>query len=368
MAAGDRHSKTEKPTPKKKKDSRKKGQVARSPEIGGWFSLLVLTLVMPAAFGYAEQRILEVQALAAQVMAHPTIPGALGVLGTGLENAFLIILPLAGSVAVIGVLASVAQVGFVLSAKGITPQFSKLNPIHGLKRLFSVRGAWELAKTVIKLSVIALFATRDIIGLMHTLMGSQPVAMGPLIDYAGSELLGFVRTLAVIGFLLGLADYSFQRHKLSADLKMTKQEVRDEMREREGDPRFKGQIRRRQRAMSRLRMMAEVSRADMVITNPTHFAVALKYDRTRSTAPRVVAKGSDEVAARIREEATRHGVPIVEDPPLARAVFGACELQDEIPEALYMAVARLLAYVYALSPALRSARPIHRRPASALVA
>jgi flagellar biosynthetic protein FlhB len=368
MPAGDRHSKTEKPTAKKKKDSRKKGQVARSPDIGGWFSLLILTFVLPAAFGYAESKVLAIQALANQVMAHPTIPGALTVLSKGLENAFLIILPFAGIIAIIGLLASVAQVGFVFSAKGITPQFSKLNPIHGIKRLFSVRGLWELAKTVIKLGVIALFATRDIIGLMHTLMGSQPVAMGPLIDYAGAELLGFVRTLAVIGFLLGLADFAFQRHKLSADLKMTKQEVKDEMRESQGDPHVKGQIRGRQRAMSRLRMMAEVSRADLIITNPTHYAVALKYDRTRSSAPRVVAKGSDEVAARIREEATRHGVPIVEDPPLARAVYGACEIHDEIPEALYMAVARLLAYVYALSPALKSARPIHRRPASALVA
>ena len=138
---------------------------------------------------------------------------------------------------------------------------------------------------------------------------------------------------------------------------MTKHEVKEEMRESQGDPRFKGEIRKRQRAMSRLRMMAEVSRADLIITNPTHYAVALRYDRTRSTAPRVVAKGTDEVAARIREEATRHGVPIVEDPPLARAVYGACDLQDEIPEALYMAVARLLAFVYSLSPALKSVRP-----------
>jgi flagellar biosynthesis protein FlhB len=367
-SSGDRHSKTEMPTAKKKKDARKKGQVARSPEIGGWFSLLILTFVMPAAFGYAESKILAVQTMAAQVMAHPTIPGALTVLTKGLEEAILIILPFAGIIAVIGTLASVAQVGFTISAKGITPQFSKLNPINGLKRLFSARGLWELGKTVIKLGVIALFATRDIIGLMHTLMGAQPVAMGPLIDYAGAELLGFVRVLAVIGFLLGLADFAFQRHKLSADLKMTKHEVKEEMRETQGDPRHKGEIRKRQRAMSRLRMMAEVSRADMVITNPTHYAVALRYDRSRSSAPRVVAKGSDEVAARIREEATRHGVPIVEDPPLARAVYGACDLQDEIPEALYMAVARLLAFVYSLSPALKSVRPIHRRGASALVA
>src|SRR5580698_11254770 len=160
MSAGDRHSKTEKPTAKKKKDARKKGQVARSPEIGGWFSLLILTFVMPAAFGYAESKILAVQTMAAQVMAHPTIPGALTVLTKGLEEAILIILPFAGIIAVIGTLASVAQVGFTLSAKGITPQFSKLNPINGLKRLFSARGLWELGKTVIKLGVIALFATR----------------------------------------------------------------------------------------------------------------------------------------------------------------------------------------------------------------
>ncbi len=367
-SSGDRHSKTEKPTPKRKKDARDKGQVARSPEIAGWASLLVVIMILPAAFGYAESRILAVQAMADQVMAHPSVPGALGVIGHGLENAFLIILPFAGLIALIGMMASVAQVGLVFSGQGIKPQFSKLNPAHGLKRLFSKRGVWELAKTTIKLSVIAFIATRDIIGMVHTLMGAQPVAIQPLLDYAGSTLLGFVRTLAVIGLLLGLADFAFQRRRLTSDLMMTKQQVKDEMREREGDPRFKGQIRRRQRAMSRLRMMAEVSRADLVITNPTHYAVALRYDRSRSAAPKVVAKGSDDVAARIREEATRHGVPIVEDPPLTRAIYAACELQDEIPESLFMAVARLLAFVYSLSPALKEMRPIHRRPASALVA
>jgi flagellar biosynthetic protein FlhB len=368
MAAGDRHSKTEKPTPKRKKDARKKGQVARSPEIGGWFSLLVVTMVLPVAFGAAERRIVALEAQGAIVMARPSIPGALGVLGTGLADALFIILPLAGTIAVIGLIASIAQVGFVFSAKGITPQFSKLNPVHGLKRLLSKRGLWDLGKTVVKLGVIAFVATKDVIGLWHTLLGAQPVAMGPLIDYAGATLLGFVRTLAVVGFLLGVADYAFQRRKLSSDLMMSKQEVKEEMRQREGDPLAKGHIRRRQRAMSRLRMMAEVSRADLIITNPTHYAVALRYDRSRSAAPRVVAKGHDDVAARIREEGAKHGVPVLEDPPLARAIYGACELEDEIPEALYMAVARLLAFVYSLSPALRAARPVHRRPASALVA
>jgi flagellar biosynthetic protein FlhB len=368
VAAGDRHSKTEKPTPKRKKDARQKGQVARSPEIAGWLSLLVVAMALPVAFGAAERRMLALETQVTRVMSHPTVGGALGVLGHGMETAALMVMPFAGIALVVGVIASVSQVGLTLSAKGLTPQFSRLNPINGLKRLFSVRGVWEVGKTILKLTVIGLVAAKDVLALWHTMLGAQPVAMGPLIDYAGSTLLGFVRTLAAVGLLLGLADYAFQRRRLQSDLMMTKQQVKDEMREREGDPRHKGHIRRRQRAMSRLRMMAEVGRSDLVITNPTHFAVALRYDRSRSPAPRVVAKGHDAVAARIREEATKHGVPIVEDPPLARAIYGACELEDEIPETLYMAVARLLAFVYSLTPALKSARPVHRRAATALVA
>ena len=342
--------------------------MARSPEIGGWLSLLIVTMALPVAFGSAERRILDLMTLVTTVMSHPTEAGALNVLGRGMADAFLIVLPIAGVIALVAFIASVAQVGLHFSGKGITPNFSKLNPLQGLKRLFSVRGLWELMKTLFKLGVIGFLATRDIIGLSHTMMGVQPVAMGPLIDYAGAAFLGFLRTIAILGLLLGLADFAFQRRRLSHDLMMTKQQVKDEMRESEGDPRLKGAIRRKQRAMSRLRMMAEVSRSDLIITNPTHYAVALRYDRSRGIAPRVVAKGQDDVAARIREQATKHGVPILEDPPLARAIYGACEIEDEIPQALYMAVARLLAFVYSLSPALRAARPVHRRPASALVA
>ncbi len=367
MAAADRREKTEKPTAKRRKDARKKGQVARSAEIGGWLSLLIATSAMPAVFGAAEHRLLTLQTEVDAVMSAPTVPSALRVLGAGLADAMIIALPIAAVMALLGVAASVAQVGFTLSAKGITPQFSKLNPINGLKKLVSPRGLWELVKSIIKLAVIALFAVRDILSLWHTLVGAQPVAMGPLIDDAGTTILAFVRTLAVIGFLLGLADYVFQRQRMRKDLMMTKHEVKEESRQQEGDPRLKGAIRRRQRAMSRLRMMAEVARADVVITNPTHYAVAIRYERTNSAAPKVVAKGADDVATRIRAMATEHGVPIMEDPPLARAVYGACDVDDEIPAALYMAIARLLAFVYALPPSLRSARPVHRRPVSALV-
>jgi flagellar biosynthetic protein FlhB len=366
--AGDKHEKTEKPTAKKKKDARKKGQVARSAELGGWFSLLLATALFPTVFGAAERRLIALETQVAAVMANPTVEGALHILGVGFADAVIIALPIAALAAIIGAAASVAQVGLVFSGKGITPQFSKLNPVQGLKRVVSKRGLWELGKSILKLALIFLLAAKDILNLWHTMVGTSPVAMGPLISYAGDTLLSFVRTLALIGFLLGLADYAFQRRRMATDLKMTKHEVKEENRQREGDPRYKGVIRRRQRAMSRLRMMAEVSRADLIITNPTHYAVALRYDRTKSAAPRVVAKGADDVALRIRAVATEHGVPIMEDPPLARAVFGVCDIDDEIPEALYMAVARLLAFVYALPPALRVARPVHRRPVTALVA
>ena len=190
MPAGDRHSKTEKPTPKKKKDARKKGQVARSPEIGGWLSLLVLTMVLPTAFGYAESKILAVQAMAAQVMAHPTIPGALTVLSKGLENAVLIILPFAGIIAVIGT-DRLGRPGRAPSSRPRASRPSSPSSTRSTGSSGSSRSAacGSSARPCIKLGVIALFATRDIIGLMHTLMGAQPVAMGPLIDYAGAELL-----------------------------------------------------------------------------------------------------------------------------------------------------------------------------------
>ncbi len=368
MATADRRDKTEKPTAKRKKDARKKGQVAKSAEVGGWLSLLIATSAMPAVFGAAERRMLGLESQAAVVMAKPSVPGALGLLGAGLGDAMVIALPIAAVMALLGVGATIAQVGFVLSGKGVTPQFSKLNPVNGIKRLFSSRGLWELVKSLVKLTVITLFAVTDILGLWHAVVGAGPVAMGPIIAYAGSTLLGFVRTLAAVGLIFGLVDYAFQRRRMAKDLMMTKHEVKEEGRQQEGDPRVKGAIRRRQRSMSRLRMLAEVAHADVVVTNPTHYAVALRYDRATSAAPKVVAKGADEVAARIRAAAAEHGVPVVEDPPLARAVFGACDVEDEIPEALYMAVARLLAFVYALPPALRDARPVHRRPVSALVA
>lgn len=360
--------KTEKPTAKRKKDARAKGQVARSAEVGGWFSLLVATMALPVVFHIAEIRILGLQTQVADTMANPSVPKSLAILGSGLTDFIVIALPFGLVMAILAAVAAFAQVGLVASTKAITPQFSKLNPINGIKRLFSPRGVWELIKSLLKLALITGLAGQAIQKLWHTLVGTQPVAMSPLISFAGTSLMGFVRTISVVGLVMGLADYAFQKYRLNKDLMMSKQEIKEERRQEDGDPAQKGNIRRRQRSMSRLRMMAEVARADLIVTNPTHVAVALRYDKARSSAPRVVAKGADEVAARIRAEAAKHQVPMVEDRPLARAVYAACEVGDQIPQELYVAVARLLAFVYSLSPALRSARPVHRRPVTAMVA
>jgi flagellar biosynthesis protein FlhB len=184
----------------------------------------------------------------------------------------------------------------------------------------------------------------------------------------GPSILGLVRTTAVIGLVLAVADFGFKKHKLNKTLKMSKHEIKEEARSQEGDPVIKGAIRRKMRTMSRLRMMAAVAGADVVVTNPTHYAVALRYEPGVGLAPRVVAKGAGEVAARIRAEANRCGVPIVEDPPLARAIYGSCEIDAQIPKELFMAVARLLAFVFTLPAVVRASGAVHRRPASALVA
>ena len=201
-----------------------------------------------------------------------------------------------------------------------------------------------------------------------TLVGSQPVDMAPVITYAGSKILGLVRDISAAGLLLAFGDYAYQRHQLQKSLKMTKQDVKDESKNADGDPLVKGQIRRKMMRMSRARMMAAIAGADVVVVNPTHYAVALKYEPGHGRAPTVVAKGVDDLARRIRDEGRKHKVPVVEDPPVARAIYAACDIDEQIPAEMYVAVARLLAFVFTLPAIVRSAGAVHRRRTSAMVA
>lgn len=344
----DKSQRTEKATPKRRRDARRQGQIARSTDLAAWLVVLAVSVAIPPVLGAAETRLAELEQQSSLVIAHPSTQGALRLLALGLSDTAAIVAPVFALAVAISLFTTAAQVGFVLAWKAAKPSAAKLNPIKGLKRIVSKAGMWNLLRSTLQLAVIGLLGYRTISGLAQTLVGTRPVAIGPLIAFGGQSILGLVKLAAGIGLAFAVVDYIFQRRRVNKEMMMTKQEVKEETRMSEGDPAVKGFIRRRQRRISRLRMMAEVARANVVITNPTHVAVAIRYLKDRHAAPIVVAKGSGPLAARIRAEAASHGVPVIEDPPLARAIYGACEVEDLIPAELYLAVARLLAFVYSL--------------------
>lgn len=365
---GKNDDRTENPTGKRKREARQKGQVALSREVSGWVVALAATLMLPLLLRSGETRMVALFADALNVTASPSPQGDLSVLGAGLLDVLELVLPIAGGFLVIGVLVSVAQTGGLFSLKAASPKFSRINPLAGLKRLFSVQSLWTLAKQALKIAALVIIAYKIVGQLGRTIVGSQPVDIAPIITYAGSQILGLVRDVAAVGLLLALVDYAIQRKRHKKSLMMTKVEVKEENRQSEGDPLIKREIRRKQWKFSRARMIAAVAGADVIITNPTHYAVALRYQSGQGGAPQVVAKGADEVALRIREEAAKHNVPVVEDRPLAQAIFAACEVDDYIPRELYVAVARVLAFVFTLPAVVRNSGTVHRRLTSALVA
>lgn len=363
MPGGDKYSRTEAPTPKRRKEAREEGKVARSPEVNGWLAIVASSMLLPWFLSLARDRVYGVTTAAVGVMQHPSVSGDVAVLESGLAQ-FLEYAAIVGAVLMaVGLVASIAQVGRAASIKAARPRFSRISPKTGLKRLFSPQAGWELAKQLLKLALLAGIAYYSLRTIIMTVGDKQPVSISPVLSYLGSSVITFVRTVGLVGLGLGLADYGYQRHRMNQELKMTKQEVKDERRQQEGDPAVKGRIRRQQYAIARSKVLAAVKTADVVVTNPTHFAVALQYDPRRGGAPRVVAKGMDSLALRIREEAGRFSVPVVEDPPLARYLHATCDMDQQVPVAVYVAVARLIAFVYSLTPQMRSVG-VHRRPYS----
>ena len=362
----DRNNKTEKPTPKRRREARREGKVARTPELATWASLVAAGTLLPPMVKGAGTRIMQLEAQAMQIASHPDPAGALRILGTGLTDFAYIVLPTALGFMVLNTAVTVGQVGLKFSPKALTPKLSRLNPRQGLKRLVSVQGLWEGAKAALKLALVGLIAWRSFVSLLNVLVSASTADLAQTVSTSAGAVLRLMRSVALAGLGLAAADYLLQRRRMMTGLLMTKQQVKDEMRQAEGDPMLRGRIRQTQRRLSRMRMMSEVTRADVVAVNPTHYAVAIRYERGGSGAPRVVAKGTDHVALRIREVAAGAGVPVVEDPPLARALHGACEIDGEIPYNLYLAVARLLAFVYNLPPLAKGGPLRHRTPAGIL--
>ncbi len=348
--------KTEKATPQKLKKSRKEGQVARSPEVGAWAAMLAVALLLNWLAGMAIDAVQALLTRSLTMTEHADVASAMTLLGEAGRLTLLLSLALGTFVLVISVIGAVAQGGFFIASKMLKPKWSRLSPLQGAKRLFGPHALWEGAKMLIKSALVAFFVWRAVEELMPVLGGLVPIPVA--LELAADAATGLMRDIAITGLLAAGVDYAVQRRRTGKQVRMTKKEVRDEHKQSEGDPMLKGQIRSRQLAAARSRMMASVPLADVVLVNPTHVAVALKYEPSRGT-PRVVAKGAGAVATRIRELATESRVTLVEDVPLARALHASCEVGQEIPPQLFHAVAQVLAFV--LSRRAAGAPPGHYR-------
>jgi flagellar biosynthetic protein FlhB len=341
---------TEKPTPKRRREARERGQVARSQDIGG--SAIFLAIVIALHVGFlaaidAGAQAFEVTLTHAGSREDITI-GSVGGLFVRALMPYTPLLAMAfGAALVLAVVANVLQFGLLFSPKLLAPNIGKLNPLAGFKRIFfSLQTLVQLAKQLLKLAIVILicwFGVKDNLTMLYALANASPhdiiVAIEGIVFWIGVKV-------GVLLLVLGLADYVWERRRLEQSLKMTKTEVKDEHRQSEGNPESKGALRQRQRAMARKRMMAAVPKATVVVTNPTHYAVALEWDELKMDAPVLTAKGADLIAKRIRDLANEHNIPILENPPLARTLYAKVELDSPVPPDLYSAVAQVIAFVY----------------------
>jgi flagellar biosynthetic protein FlhB len=334
--------KTEKATPKRRKESRKKGQVPRTQELGGWATVLLWSLALPPVMSYEIDQLRAITVSSLRSVEAPTTDQALALLGAALGHVFAALVAMGAAAMVIGVGAALMQGGFFVATESVKPSLAKLDPIKGAKRVFGPHALWEGAKVLVKAAVVGVLVYRALTDLMPVL-GSER-SMGYVLSAVGDHALDLLRTVALAGLLMGAADYAVQRRRVGKQTRMTKDEVRREHKQTEGDPLVKNAIRSRQLSASRQRMIADVPHADVVLVNPTHVAVALRYDPARG-APTVVARGAGTIAARIREVAAEHDVATVRDVPLARALFASTEVGQEIPPELFAAVAQVLAFV-----------------------
>lgn len=344
-------SKTEEATEKRKQEARKKGQVAKSMELNSVVVLFAMFLFLNFAGGwlYYEIKAYLKNNLAPASMITELTESNLGHMLLGHLIFFLrIFLPIGLCAVVIAVGINYLQVGPLFTTEPLRPKFSKLNPINGFKRMFSSQGLVDLVKSCLKLIIVLYFAYSTIKSRIFLLVDTAK--LGVLQTGVIVWSIVFQVALKVCTFLLILAilDYAYQRWQLRKNLRMSKKEVRDEYKQVEGNPLIKNKIRQRQREIAQRRMMQEVPNADVVITNPTHLAIALKYEPGRMAAPSVIAKGEGYIAQKIREIAQANGVVLVENKPLAQAIYKTVEIGEVIPEKLYQAVAEVLAFVYRL--------------------
>jgi flagellar biosynthetic protein FlhB len=352
--------KTEQPTPQKLKKAKKEGQIGRSPDIGAWVGMLAASIVLPRTLGSAMDHSRELMGKIPDVIADPDPQIALGILKDGLMSAGWAVLPLALTMMAVGIAAAAAQGGIRVATKLFIPKFSRLNPLPGIKKMFGPQSLWEGTKALVKTGVLAMVLYMTMKDIVPLLMTAGRLQIGSLLGVIQDAVLSLIRAAAMAGIVMAAADYFVVRRRTNKQLRMTKQEVKQEHKNTEGDPHVKGQIRAKQQAMARNRQMADVPTADVVLVNPTHVAVALRYDAEKG-APRVIAKGQGAIAQKIRELAAENRIPMVQDVALARALERSVEVGMEIPADFYGAVAKVLAFVMSLK-SKGSAAGLHRNP------
>lgn len=316
----------------------------------------ILPRTLEAAVGHAREALTRVPS----VIENPDTAAALDMLKSGALGAVTAVAPLALAIMLVGIAGAGAQGGIRVATKLFIPKFNRLNPLPGLKKMLGTQSLWEGTKALVKTGVLGAVLYMTVKDLLPVLLTAGQLPLGSLLTIVKDTVLTLVRYAAAAGIVLAAADYFVVKKKSMKQLKMSKEDIKQEHKQAEGDPHVKGQIRARQMAMARNRQMADVPKADVVLVNPTHVAVALRYDPAKG-APRVLAKGQGAIAAKIRELATEHRIPMVQDVPLARALHAGTEIGQEIPAEFYGAVAKVLAFVMSLK-AKGAAAGIHRNP------
>lgn len=353
MAEDTGQDKTEEPTGKRLEDARKKGQVARSRELNTFVMLITSSVLLLFMGGYIGQGLIEIMQtqfqLSREVIFAPE--STVTFFKQAMIDGLLLIAPFLAVLTMAALIGPLALSGWVFSWEALAPKLEKLDPIKGMARLFALHGLIELLKALIKFLLVFGVAVVLYRTFLNEFVGLSAEPLTQAVKHALFVIGLCFLVLSASMILIVMVDVPFQLWDHHKKLKMTRQEVRDEMKETQGNPEIKGRQRRVQMEMSQRRMMEEVPKADVIVTNPTHFAVALKYDQNSTDAPKVIAKGTDLIAAQIRNLAAGANVPILAAPPLARALYYSTELKQEIPQGLFLAVAQVLAYVYQLKTA-----------------
>ena len=353
---GEGGEKTEPATAKKLSDARDEGQVAKSQELNHALGLIALFLVMKLFISFMGENLLgnfsliynKIPDIINQSIGGLSVFTIRTVINNVMANILLVLSPVFLIGFSVSVLSNILQIKWKVTTKPMKPKFSKLNPLSGFKRIFSKDSLFELLKSIIKIILIIYVAYTSIKDHQNEIFLLYDIPFLQVILLVGTIVIDTGLKIAFVYLIVGIADLIYQKHKFKEDMKMTKQEVKDEYKNTEGNPEIKGRQRSKMREASQRRMMQSLPSADVVITNPTHYAVAIKYDADKYSAPVVVAKGEDFLAQKIREAAKEHHIEIVENKPLARMLYANVDVGQEVPPELYQAVAEVLAFVYSL--------------------